>query len=173
MVEPSRALNHLNVRGKVVGLHGLEHALASVLSAHRQKELSADAAASMLLEAISIKNYVPEQARNAYLDALKILWARETGETGVADSDERGVSGALIIRILGAGCISCRNIERMILEVAAKKELAVDIQHVTDPDAIAIYGVLNTPAVVINERLVSAGKYPTPVQVEIWLDEAL
>lgn len=172
MTKSTRALNHLKVAGKTVGLHGLEHAISAVLTIHKQKTLTPDDAAALLLDHVTRTNYVPEKAKNAYFDALKRLWSIEIGIDDATDDYLSGDEAGLRVRILGAGCISCKNIERIILEAAAKKGLAVDILHVTDPDQIALYGAFNTPAVVINDRLVSAGKYPTPVQIDMWLDEA-
>jgi small redox-active disulfide protein 2 len=63
-----------------------------------------------------------------------------------------------LIEILGAGCKKCNELEANT--VAALEELGMDtaVNHVTDFAAIAAYGVMTTPALVIGKKVVSAGK---------------
>lgn len=62
------------------------------------------------------------------------------------------------IKVLGSGCKKCHDLNE--ITKAAVKELGMDIEveYVTDMQKIASYGVMSTPALVINEKVVSMGK---------------
>lgn len=64
----------------------------------------------------------------------------------------------MLIKVLGAGCRKCKELEANTL--AAIKELSLDgiVEHVNDFSQIAAYGVMSTPALVVDEKVVSAGK---------------
>ncbi len=64
----------------------------------------------------------------------------------------------LSIKVLGSGCKKCHDLNE--ITKAAVKELGMDIEveYVTDMQKIASYGVMSTPALVINEKVVSFGK---------------
>jgi small redox-active disulfide protein 2 len=66
----------------------------------------------------------------------------------------------LTIKILGPGCDNCHNLEAAAR--AAAESLGVDAEFikVTDMDEIRAYPILATPGLVINERLVAAGRVP-------------
>lgn len=67
-------------------------------------------------------------------------------------SDDQG------IKILGAGCAKCMKLEDHVKEAVAQLNLDLPIEHVTDFAQIASYGVMSTPALVLNEEVVSFGK---------------
>lgn len=64
----------------------------------------------------------------------------------------------MVIKILGSGCAKCNALEAAA--VAAIKELGLDavIEHVTDFAKIAQYGVMQTPALVVDEKVKSFGR---------------
>ena len=69
------------------------------------------------------------------------------------------------IKILGSGCAKCQSLEK--LTVAALASLGIDapVDHVTDEMEIISYGVMTTPALVIDDAGVVAGRVPGPDQV--------
>ncbi len=76
----------------------------------------------------------------------------------------------LSIKILGSGCANCERLElharkaaELLLEGAPDLELA--IEKVTDPERFLEYGLLATPGLVINDRLASSGRIPSPAQI--------
>ena len=71
----------------------------------------------------------------------------------------------MIIKVLGSGCANCANLEKATR--AALTDLGVDatIEKVTDFAAIAGYGVMRTPALVVDEQVVLSGRVPTAGQV--------
>lgn len=62
------------------------------------------------------------------------------------------------IKVLGSGCKSCVNLENNTREAIKELEMDVQVEKVTDFTKIAAYGVMSTPALVINEKVVSYGK---------------
>ncbi|WP_291380247.1 thioredoxin family protein [Demequina sp.] len=71
----------------------------------------------------------------------------------------------MIIKVLGPGCANCVNLEKVTREVVAELGVAATIEKVTDYGAIAGYGVMRTPALVVDEALVLSGRVPTAAQV--------
>ena len=71
----------------------------------------------------------------------------------------------MIIKILGSGCANCVNLERVTREAAGELGLDAQFEKVTDYGAIAGYGVMRTPGLVVDERLVLSGRVPTTAQV--------
>jgi small redox-active disulfide protein 2 len=71
----------------------------------------------------------------------------------------------MIIKVLGSGCANCANLEKATR--TALTELGVDatIEKVTDYAAIAAYGVMRTPALVVDEQVVLSGRVPNAGQV--------
>jgi small redox-active disulfide protein 2 len=65
------------------------------------------------------------------------------------------------IKILGTGCRKCRQLETTTRNVVASLDLVAEITKVTDPGEIASWGVMATPALVIDDEVVSTGRVPT------------
>jgi small redox-active disulfide protein 2 len=65
------------------------------------------------------------------------------------------------IEVLGSGCPRCRNTEENVKKALAELSHAADVEKVTDVKAIASRGVLATPALAIDGKLVLQGKIPT------------
>lgn len=72
------------------------------------------------------------------------------------------------IKVLGTGCANCKNTVALIEQVAQAKGVAVTVHKVEDPRAIAGYGVMRTPGVVIDGHVVHAGGVPGRDKVEQW-----
>jgi len=69
------------------------------------------------------------------------------------------------IRILGTGCAKCKKLEENVRAAITALGKEASIEKVTDPDRIMDYGVMITPALVIDEKLVSSGKLLTVDQI--------
>lgn len=70
------------------------------------------------------------------------------------------------IEILGRdGCSTCSLMFQTVIDIMAEKNLAADIQHVTDLEKIMSLGVMSLPGVVINGKVVSYGKKLSNVSV--------
>jgi len=76
------------------------------------------------------------------------------------------------IKVLGPGCRYCELVEQIVRSVCAELNIPANIEKITDRNKFLEYGVLLTPGLVINGRLVSSGKIPTKSTVKHWLEEA-
>jgi small redox-active disulfide protein 2 len=77
----------------------------------------------------------------------------------------------LQIKVLGSGCAKCVKTAEYIEKIAADESIDVNVVKETDPEAIMGYGVMSTPAVVINEQVVHSGSMPHTQQIKEWLLE--
>jgi small redox-active disulfide protein 2 len=73
------------------------------------------------------------------------------------------------IKVLGAGCRNCETTAKLIAEVAAAKGVGIELEKVTDMAAILGYGVMSTPGVVMDGKVVHSGGVPDRKKIEIWL----
>ena len=78
----------------------------------------------------------------------------------------------LQIKVLGPGCANCERLEEMVRNILADEDIAAELDHVRDPIAIAEWGFVQTPALVIGNQIVSAGRLPSIGDVRSWLLEA-
>ena len=79
----------------------------------------------------------------------------------------------LTIKILGTGCKNCQRLEQTTRDVVGNMGLEAEIIKVTSYPEIMSYGVLSTPGLVIDEKLVSQGRIPTPAEITTWLADAM
>lgn len=84
----------------------------------------------------------------------------------------------LTIKILGPGCANCDRLLQLTEQAAEeiKKEhpaYETTVEKVTDPEEFLNYGLLKTPGLVLNEKLVSSGHVPAMTQIVALLREAL
>ena len=79
----------------------------------------------------------------------------------------------LTVKILGTGCPNCKRLEKISRETVATLDLEAEIVKVTEYPEIMAYGIMSTPGLVINEKVVSYGRIPSPAEVTTWLNEAL
>lgn len=79
----------------------------------------------------------------------------------------------VIIKILGSGCANCKRLEGIARKVSEKMGQEAQIIKVMDYTDIMNYNVLTTPALVINEEVVSSGRIPAASEVHDWLEKAM
>lgn len=77
------------------------------------------------------------------------------------------------IRVLGTGCTNCRTTIALIEQVAKARGVAVDLMKVERIQDIMSYGVMSTPGVVIDGKVVHAGGVPGREKIEQWFAGAL
>lgn len=73
------------------------------------------------------------------------------------------------IKVLGSGCANCKTTLKLIEEIAQARGVAVDLEKVDDMAVILGYGVMSTPGVVVDGKVVHAGGVPDRKKVESWL----
>jgi len=65
------------------------------------------------------------------------------------------------IKVLGPGCANCRTLQKRVEEAVAKAGVEATIIKVTDYDEMLAYGILRTPGLVIDGKLVVSGRVPS------------
>lgn len=73
------------------------------------------------------------------------------------------------VKVFGPGCKRCETTEAMVKDAAAKLGIDVDVEKVTDPKSIAMAGVMSTPGISVDGKLVHAGGLPDAAKLEGWL----
>jgi len=79
----------------------------------------------------------------------------------------------LTIKVLGPGCANCKNVESVARRAVADLAIEAEVIKVTEYPEIMKYNIMSTPGLVINEKLVSAGRIPSAAEVTTWLTTAL
>lgn len=70
------------------------------------------------------------------------------------------------IKVLGPGCANCKTLERRTVEALEQMQLPAEVTKVEDLDTIVSYGILRTPGLVIDEKVVWAGGVPTVERIK-------
>jgi small redox-active disulfide protein 2 len=73
------------------------------------------------------------------------------------------------IKVFGPGCKRCETTEAMVKETASRLGIEVAVEKVTDAKSIAMAGVMSTPGISIDGKLVHAGGLPDATKLEGWL----
>ncbi len=73
------------------------------------------------------------------------------------------------VKVLGPGCKRCEATETMVRDAAAKLGIDVKVEKVTDYAEIARFGIVSTPGIVIDGKVVHAGGLPREDALEKWL----
>ena len=79
----------------------------------------------------------------------------------------------LTIKILGSGCENCKRLAWLAERAASQLGVEAKITKVTEYAEIMKYGVLSTPGLVINEKLVSSGRVPGEAEITTFMASAL
>jgi small redox-active disulfide protein 2 len=75
------------------------------------------------------------------------------------------------IEILGTGCAKCKQLEKHVLEALAKTGKFAEVEKVEDLTKIMEYGVISTPGLVIDGKVVSVGKLLTPDEIAALMEQ--
>jgi len=163
MAEPD--VTQIMVGGHRVGIIGLKTVLETVAKEFVDRTESEIQAA--LMERLGKSNYIVPSAQAAYETAFFREYKKFIGEPLPEES-----GGQLQIKVLGPGCPECDRLERDLMTVMTELNLPADLDHVRDVKEIACYGVMGNPALVINGKVVAAGRVPSKNQLRDWLKAA-
>ncbi len=75
----------------------------------------------------------------------------------------------MVIKILGMGCPKCKKLEEHVRQAVKEIGIEATIEKVQDVQQIMAYGVMQTPALVVDEKVVSYGKVLTPENIKQFL----
>ncbi|MGE5430116.1 MAG: thioredoxin family protein [Syntrophomonadaceae bacterium] len=78
----------------------------------------------------------------------------------------------MVVKVLGTGCARCKNLEASVKEIIVKNNIDAEVIKVTDIPEIMKYGILMTPGLVVNEKVVSSGIIPKDEQILQWLKQS-
>jgi len=120
-----------------------------------------------LLNRLSKRNYVSEKVRGDYGKAFLREFKKLLGKPFEEETPE-----GIQIKVLGPGCVQCDRLEQELMQVMAETGIIADIEHVRDIKEIGRYGVMGTPALLINGQVKSVGKVPPKSKIIEWLKEA-
>ena len=147
------------------GIIGLKSVLQEMAGEWAEKP-DAQVAAE-LVERLSVKNYISESAKVLYGMAFLREFKKFTGKPyEEADSEQ------LEIKILGPGCANCDRLEREVMEAVSELDLPAGIDHVRDIREIGKYGVMGSPALIINGKVKTVGRVPMRSEIRKWLMQA-
>ena len=69
------------------------------------------------------------------------------------------------IKVLGPGCMKCKNMEKVVRETVEQNNIAAQVSKVEDIMEIMNYGVMTTPALVVDGKVVIKGRVPTKDEI--------
>ncbi|MCR4416830.1 MAG: thioredoxin family protein [Ignavibacteria bacterium] len=75
----------------------------------------------------------------------------------------------LDIKVLGPGCMNCEKLFKLCSEVIQENNIEAKLEKVVKPEEFMKYGIMLTPALVINNKVITQGKIPTKATLENWL----
>jgi small redox-active disulfide protein 2 len=145
-----------------VGITGLKAAIEEFQDWRRRPD---GEIAQALFERLKPQNYIPAAAAEEYRRAFLREFKKALGEP--VEEEQHGP----VIKILGPGCPNCHRLEQLVMELLSDMGLAVQMELITDVNAIAAHGVFSTPALIINNEVKVMGKVPTREALQQWLAE--
>lgn len=77
------------------------------------------------------------------------------------------------IKILGTGCPKCITLEKLTMEVVNKNNFEAEISKVEDIVEIMNYGVMGTPGLVINEKVMISGRVPSKDEIKKLIEKSI
>jgi small redox-active disulfide protein 2 len=146
-----------------VGLIGLKEIFEELKS---QRDIPESVLKEMLVEKAAKKNYIPGSLKEEYRKALFREFKKFLGEKVEEERSE-----FLEVIILGTGCYSCNQLEKDILDILSETGIKAGLNHITDPKLMVQYGILPTPALIINGKVKSKGTIPSKSTIKKWLEE--
>jgi small redox-active disulfide protein 2 len=158
-------IKQIMINDRLIGIVGLDAAIKQTEKLQMGK--TDDEIKQILLKAVSIDNYIPVTAQAAYGRAL----LREFKITQGLSVEPVNING-LTIAVLGMGCARCSQLESDVRDILSEMGIAADLRHVTDFKEISRYGVMGSPALVINNNVVAAGEVPPKSKIRQWIIEA-
>lgn len=140
------------------GIVGLDDALKE--TAEECQGFSDERIKARMVEKLSGKNYIPSNVTSLYASAFLQEYKKFTGEA-VQEAPLENVE----IKILGPGCPNCDRLEQDLMMLIAETGIEADLEHIRDIREIGQYGVMGSPALVINGKVKAAGSVPSKARL--------
>ncbi len=72
------------------------------------------------------------------------------------------------VKVLGSGCANCKTTQKLIEEVTSENGIAINIEKIEDIAIIMSYGIMSTPAVIVDRKIAHAGGIPDKKTILSW-----
>lgn len=95
-----------------------------------------------------------ENINNA-ADAKKMGYGHTTQSAGCCD---KAVNRICCVKVLGSGCKACHELYENTQKAINNMGLSIEVEYVTNMEKVISYGIMTTPALVVNEKVVAMGK---------------
>ncbi len=148
-----------------VGIMGIKTLMEEMALTHSDKD--DEEVCSFMLDQLGKGNYIPNSAKEEYGRAFVREFRKSMGQPYTEDAPQE-----LDIKVLGVGCNQCHALTQMIMEVLTEINIPAGVDHVTDIKEIARYGIMGSPALLINGKAVAVGSVPPRQRIKEWLTEA-
>jgi hypothetical protein len=158
-------ITRINVGNFSVSIIGIKQLMDEMAGTHADKP--DEEVRSFMLDRLGKDNYIPAKAKEDYGRAFLREFRKALGQP-YTDDAPRGLD----VKVLGAGCSQCHQLTQMIMEVLTELELPAGVDHVMDIKEIARYGIMGSPALLINGKAVAVGSVPPRERIKKWLLEA-
>jgi len=149
----------------MTGIIGLKSALAD--AAARCKGMADDQIASVLVQMLSKSNYIETRIKADYGQAFLREYKKHIGEP-VTET----VSQGLAIKVLGPGCPQCERLEQEVMAAMSETGISAELEHVRDLAEIGKYGVMGSPSLVVNGKVMVVGSVPSREKIKAWIVQA-
>ncbi len=158
-------ITRINVAKFSVSIIGIKHLMEEMAATHADKP--DEEVRSFMLDQLGKDNYIPAKAKEDYGNAFLREFRKFLGQPYTDDAPK-----GLDVKVLGAGCSQCHQLTLMIMEVLTELKLPAGVDHVMDIKEIARYGIMGSPALLINGKAVAVGSVPPRERIKKWLVEA-
>ncbi len=163
----SEEVSMVIIGGHKIGLIGLSEIFETLKKMNLSDESEIK---NQLLEQVKVQNYVPDSKREEYARTLLREYKKFAGLPVEAVQEKLAFP---TIRILGPGCTACETMEKDVRAILTELNIAADVDHVRDVNKISEYGMVRTPSLVINEKIVLNGRSLPKSQLKKLIGEKL
>jgi hypothetical protein len=157
-------IKQIMINDHLVGIIGLDDVIKRTADIYRGK--SDEDIKNILLSEITVNNYMPPAAQDAYGHALLREFKIAQGLL-VAEEPIHGLD----IAIVGMSCARCNQLENDVRNLLSEMKIAASLRHITDLKEIAHYGLLGSPALIMNNKILSVGEVPPKSKIRQWIIE--
>jgi len=161
----SKDVTQIRVNGRNIGVVGLADALAEM--AEECGDRSDEEIQNELVARLAKRNYIPPNVRDAYGKAFLREFKKYSGQPHESETQE-----GMVIKVVGPGCAQCDRLEMTVMEALSELRLPAHVEHVRDVKEIGGMGILGTPALLIDGKVVVVGSAPPKNKIIEWLKQA-
>ena len=170
-----KGLRKIKVGDTVAGVTGLDELLESAFERGWQPD-QPELAEHLVAGLRAAGNYVDRGSESAYGETLLSLYReffqeRQKRSPSAISTPKQG-GNKMKIEILGPGCARCRATEANIRKALAELQVEAEVVHVSDVREIAKRGVMLTPGLVVDGKVVSKGRIPEVHEIKDWLGQS-